>query len=72
MYCSDDAEKLQLDNLLSFMLQELDFLGIIRSLLWICILSVRSGTVVTFYNHKLRLRYGCILMKYLPLLGLLE
>ena len=42
MHCSDDAEKLQLDNLLCFMLHELDFLGINSSLLWIRILSVRS------------------------------
>ena len=38
--------------------------GVIRSLHCIHIHSHRICIVVKFYNHKLRLWYGCILMQY--------
>ena len=54
MNCSDNAEGLQLDDFLPFMLHELVF----RTLLHIRSHSLRIRTVAKFYNHLLRLRYG--------------
>ena len=46
--------------------------GVIRSSLRIHTHSLRICTVVKFYNHTLRQRYGCIPMQYSPPFVLLE
>ena len=118
MYCFDYAERPQPDNILSFMLHELLFLGqlschgrkqsqiiftieilnkILAASTWMsnffcksipasnfchdrnsalrvsfaAHLKVCNRTVVNLYNHTLRLRYGCIPMRYSPLSVLL-
>ena len=65
IYCLDDAERPQPNNLLSFMPHELIFLGYhLQILSYPYSLALRIPTVVKFYNHVLRLRYGYILMRY--------
>ena len=65
---SGNAERLRLDNLVSLKLQEL-VVDVICSLHSIGTRSHRIRTVVKFYNHTSRLRYGCRPTSYLPFQG---
>ena len=69
MYCytvhSGNAERFRLDNLVSFMLHELVFLGSHSQFVSFRTRSHRILTVVKFYNHTFWLRYGSRPMRYL-------
>ena len=65
MYYRDNAERLRLDNLLSYAVRTgWCSWGIISSSLCIRTHSFRIRTVVKFYNSTLQLRYECIPMQY--------